>query len=104
MAGPCLRLGSGGQRELVTLTGDEIDSQVNLFAVSPLAAKLGERLIGTRNPVVPEAAGEFPGCVGTVNKGHQVAATAAVFSKLRLVRVVVVMWSLPIIGCCPPSF
>src|SRR5215813_1476467 len=52
-------------------TSNEVDGQVNLFAVSPLAAQLGERLVSARNPVVPEAAGGFPGCVGTVNKGRR---------------------------------
>jgi hypothetical protein len=50
-----LRLGGGGQSELVTLAGNEVDGQIDFFPVGPLAAEFGERLIGAGNPVVPEA-------------------------------------------------
>ena len=38
VTGPGLRLGSGGQRELVTLAGDEVYGQLDFFPVGPLTA------------------------------------------------------------------
>ena len=71
VTGPGLRLGSGGQRELVTLAGDEVYCQIDFFPVGPLTAEFSERLVRARNPVAPEAAGKFSGRVGAVDERHR---------------------------------
>ena len=70
VAGSRLSLGRGGQRQLVALTGDEVDGEIDFLPLSPFAAQLRERLVGARDPMVPEPTGQLTGGVSAMNEWH----------------------------------
>ena len=71
VAGSRLRLGRGGQSELVAARSDKVDRQIDLFLVRPFLAQLAERLIRTRDPVIPIADAQLSGRIRAADKRHR---------------------------------
>src|SRR5262249_36947898 len=55
MAGSGLRFGGRGQLVLFALRGDVVDLDLAIVLGAPLIAKLGQRIVGSGNPMVPHA-------------------------------------------------
>jgi len=68
MSWPDLALRGDGQQQLITLAGDEVDLDLDLFLVGPLVDELAERIVGARHPMVPETDIEFAGGKGAAHK------------------------------------
>jgi len=65
-----LLLGRAGQHQLVTLRGDEVDGHLDLLSIRPFMAELGQRVVGARDPMVPEPDGQLTRRMGTTHKGR----------------------------------
>ena len=61
VAGACLRLGARSEQVLIALRRDVIDVDFDLVLLAPLLAKLGESVIRTRYPMVPNAERQLAG-------------------------------------------
>src|SRR5262249_9019510 len=58
-----LRLGGGGEHDLVALAGDVVDLEIDILLFRPVLADLGEHVVRARDPVIPEADRERAGGV-----------------------------------------
>src|SRR5262249_57759963 len=60
-----LRFGSQRQQQLVALTGDVVDLDVDLLAIGPFLDDGGLHIIGAGHPMVPHPDAQAPGSMST---------------------------------------
>ncbi len=70
MAGLRLAFCGDRQQDLVVLTCDVVDRNLDLFFRSPLIDQVGGGLVGAGNPVIPETHRELAGGVSAANIGR----------------------------------